>query len=387
MNRPITSRRLAAIAIAGVLALTAAACGDKSDTAVDGGGSGGTGSTSGDCPAPAHEEGDPVKAGFVYVGPINDGGWTQAHDAGRVEAEENLGDAVVTTYKESVAEGSETEQVIRDMVKDGNRIIFATSFGFGEAMAKVAADCPDIKFEHATGITSTENMATYYAASEDTIYLTGIAAGEAVGEGDMVGFVAPVEIPEVIRHVNAFALGVQEVNPTATVKVIYTGDWLAPAEERKAAETLIDAGAKAIASGVDGPSPAEAAKAADLPFVGYDSDQSENLADIWLTASLYHWGGYYTDRIQAVIDGTWETHDYYGGIEDRIIALAPFGDLVDEDTRALIAEREAEIVDGTFWEFDGPLTDTEGEERVAEGESMTLEEILAMEWYVEGVEV
>src|SRR5699024_326067 len=126
--------------------------------------------------------------------------------------------AVETTYKESVAEGPETEQVIRDMVKDGNRIIFATSFGFGEAMAKVAADCPDIRFEHATGIESTENMATYYAASEDTIYLTGMAAGEAIGEGETVGFVAPVEIPEVIRHVNAFALGVREVNPTATVK-------------------------------------------------------------------------------------------------------------------------------------------------------------------------
>lgn len=386
MKRPIPTRwSLGAIALSGILMLSAVACGDAKDTATDG--SGGGSASSGDCPAPEWNEGDPVKAGFVYVGPINDGGWTMAHNAGREKVEEALGDKVETTYKESVAEGPETEQVIRDMVKDGNRIIFATSFGFGEAMAKVAADCPDIKFEHATGIESSENMATYYAASEDTIYLTGMAAGRAIEEGEMVGFVAPVEIPEVIRHVNAFALGVQEVNPTATVKLIYTGDWLAPAEERKAAETLIDSGAKAIASGVDGPSPAEAAKEAGLPFVGYDSDQSENLADIWLTASIYHWGGYYTDRIQAVIDGTWETHDYYGGLEDDIIDLAPFGDLVDEDTRSLIAEREAELLDGSFWEFDGPLTDTDGEERVAEGEKMTLAEILAMEWYVEGIDV
>lgn len=384
MYRPTSRRRtFGAIALAGALALSTAACGSKSDTAAKTPKSGGSGA----CPAPEHKAGDPVKAGFVYVGPINDGGWTTAHNKAREEAQKSLGDKVITTYKENVPEGSETEQVIRNMVRDGNQIIFATSFGFGDAMAAVAKDCPQIKFEHATGITTADNLATYFASSEDTIYLTGISAGKAIDDGATVGFVAPVEIPEVIRHVNAFALGVRSVNPTAKVKVIYTGDWFAPTEERKAAETLIKDGAQAIASGVDGPAAGQAAMAKKLPFIGYDSDQSKNLSDVWLTASLYHWGGYYTERIQAVIDGTWKTHAYYGGLNDDIIGLAPFGDLVDKDTRDLIAEKEAALRDGSFYEFTGPLTSNKGEEKVAAGKKMTLEEILTMEWYVEGIEV
>lgn len=369
------STKLLSFALVALFALGLAACGgDDDETGTsDGGGS-------------TEETSDVVKAAWIYVGPINDGGWSQAHNAGREFVEEELGDAVETTYKETVPEGPEATQVMEDLIKDGNQIIFATSFGYGEAIAELAPKYPDVKFEHATGIDTGDNIATYFGASEDTIYLTGIAAGSAIPEGGTVGFVAPFPIPEVIRHINAFQIGVKTNNPTATTKVVWTNTWFDPEVERQAADSLIADGVDAIASGQDSPASGEAASEAGLPFVGYDSDQSENLADVWLTASLYNWGPYYTERIQAVADGTWETGAYYGGIADGFVSLAPFGELVSADVQAQIEEQQQAIVDETFYPLTGPLVDQSGEERVADGVKMTLEEILTMDWFIEGVE-
>jgi len=367
-------RRLLSLLLVSVLAVAAAACGGDDDESTGGGGGSGDG---GD---------DVTKAAWIYVGPINDGGWTQAHDAGRKVVDEELGDAVETTYKESIPEGPEAEQVVRDLIAEGNEIIFATSFGYGDVLAEMAEEFPDVRFEHATGVATGDNLATYFGASEDTIYLTGLAAGAAIPDGGTVGFVAPFPIPEVIRHINAFQVGVSEVNPEATTKVVWTNTWFDPEVERQAADSLIADGVDAIASGQDSPASGEAASESDLPFVGYDSDQSENLGEIWLTASLYNWGSYYTERVQAVADDSWETGAYYGGIEDGLVSLAPFGPQVTDETKALIEQRQQEIVDGEFYEFDGPLVDQEGEERVPEGESMALEDILAMDWFIEGVE-
>lgn len=379
MRRPSLARssRLL-LALLALFALLAAACGDDDSDA--GGDTGGT-TTGGDDGGSGDE---PIKAAWVYVGPINDGGWTQAHNEGREYVEEQLGDAVETTYKESVPEGPEAVQVIEDLIKDGNKIIFATSFGFGDAMAELAEKYPDVYFEHATGVATGENLATYFGASEDTIYLTGIAAGAASESGE-IGFVAPFPIPEVIRHINAFLIGAREVNPDATVQVVWTNTWFDPTTERQAAESLVQAGVDVIASGQDSPATGEAAQAAGLPFVGYDSDQSENFPEIWLTASLYNWGPYYLERVQAAADGSWETGEYYGGIADGFVSLAPFGDLVDDETRALIEQRMAELESGDFYELTGPLTDQDGELRVEDGVRMTLEEILVMDWFVEGV--
>jgi len=369
-------RWLLPFAVLSLFALLAAGCGDDDDPSSDGG-SGDGGSSSEDV----------VKAGFVFIGPINDGGWTQAHEAGRAEAAEALGEDAELTYKESIPEGPEAKQAMEDMIADGTDIIFANSFGYGDAMLELAAEHPDVKFEHATGLTTgdLENVATYFGASEDTIYLTGLAAGAAIPEGGTVGFVAPFPIAEVIRHINAFQVGVAEANPTATTKVVWTNTWFDPEVERQAADSLIADGVDAIASGQDSPASGEAANEAGLPFVGYDSDQSENLADVWLTASLYHWGPYYTERIQAVIDDTWETGEYYGGIEDGFVSLAPFGDQVSDETQATIEEQQAAIVDGSFEVFAGPIEDQDGEVKIPEGETATLPELLSMDWFVMGV--
>jgi basic membrane lipoprotein Med (substrate-binding protein (PBP1-ABC) superfamily) len=205
------------------VALVAAACGDDGDDASSGD-DGGGGS-------------EVTKAAWIYVGPINDGGWTTAHNAGREYVQEQLGEDVVeTTYKENVPEGPETLQVIEDLIKDGNDIIFATSFGFGDAMKEAAAKHPDVKFEWATGPEPdvTDNLAVYFGAGEDSIYLSGMAAGAATKNGT-IGFVAPFPIPEVIRHINAYALGAQKVNPDAKVKVVWINSWFAPDKERQAA--------------------------------------------------------------------------------------------------------------------------------------------------------
>jgi basic membrane protein A len=353
-------------------ALVAAACGgdDSSSSSSDDGG----GTTA-----------EAIKAAWIYVGPVNDGGWTQAHNEGREYVEDQLGDAVETTFKENVPEGPEATQVIEDLIADGNKIIFATSFGFGDALAQLAEAHPDVYFEHATGVTTTDNLATYFGAAEDTIYLTGLAAG-AASESGKIGFVAPFPIPEVIRHVNAFTVGVREANPDATVKVVWTNTWFDPTKERQAAESLVQAGVDVLASGQDSPATGEAAKAAGLPFVGYDSDQSQNFPDNWLTASLYNWGPYYTERVQAAADGSWKAGSYYGGVGDDFVSLAPFGSLVKAETRSLIEQRLDELKSGAFYEFNGPIKDQDGKERVAAGSKLSQADILSIDWFVEGVD-
>ncbi|MGB8860368.1 MAG: BMP family ABC transporter substrate-binding protein [Ilumatobacteraceae bacterium] len=356
--------------------LLAAACGDdaKDSSNSTAGSTGSAGSA------------DAVKAAWIYVGPTNDGGWTTAHDNGRKAVEAALGDKVITTFKENVPEGPEVAQAIDDLVKDGNKIIFATSFGFGDAMLAAAAKYPEVKFEHATGIPNdVPNFSTYFGAGEQSLYLAGMAAG-TVTTSNVIGFVAPFPIPEVVRHIDAYALGVRSVNPDATVKVVWINSWFDPAKERQAAESLIADGADVIASGGDSPAPGDAAKAAGVAWTGYDSDQSANYPEVWLTAAIYDWGPYYTKEVQGVIDGTWAKGDYYGSIADGFTTIAPYGSRVDAATQALIEAKKAEIAAGTFDIFAGPIKDQSGTEKVAAGASLPFGDQMSIQWFVEGVE-
>ena len=326
----------------------------------------------------------PFKAAFIYVGPHNDGGWSQAHDQGRVYAQKALGSKVVTTYKENVPEGPQVAQVIDSLVSDGNKIIFATSYGFQTAMAAAAKKYPDVKFEMATGTAQSSNMAEYFGAGEDAIYLSGIAAGAATKSGT-VGYVAPFAIPEVIRHANAFALGVQLGHPGAKVKVVWTNSWFAPDKEKKAAESLHAAGADVIGQNVDSPSAGQYAESAGIPWVGYDSNAMKFAPKQWLTAATYNWGLYYAKRIKAAMDGTWKTGFYYGSLKDGLIQLAPFGPSVAAKTKALIASKLAALKSGSFYEFAGPLYDQSGKLRLAGGKKLTVPQLYAMNWLVKGV--
>src|SRR5256886_5040296 len=230
--------------------------------------------------------------------------------------EQQLGTAVKTTFKENVPEGPQVEQVVEDLVRDGNKIIFATSFGFQDAMANEAAKHPDVYFEQATGFMLDKNLAEFFGAAEDADYLTGMAAGAASKSGK-IGFVAPFPIPEVIREINAFALGAQATHPGATVQVIWTTTWFDPAKEKAAAESLISNGVDVLGQGQDSPATGEAAKAHNLKWSGYDSDQQSFAPEQWLTGTVYHWGPDELTRIKAAMDGSWKTRSYYGSLKDH----------------------------------------------------------------------
>jgi basic membrane protein A and related proteins len=326
----------------------------------------------------------PYKVAFIYVGPHNDGGWSQAHEQGRLYVQKALGSKVQTTYKENVPEGPQVAQVIDSLVHDGNKIIFATSFGYQNYVAAAAKKYPDVYFEMSTGTTQLKNMAEYYGAGEDAIYLSGIAAGMATKNGD-VGYVAAFPIPEVIRHTNAFALGVQAAHPGAKVHVVFTNSWYAPAAEKKAAESLHAAGADVIGQNVDSPATGQYDKTVDIPWVGYDSDSSKFAPKQWLTGAVYNWGPYYLKEVKAAMAGTWKTHFYYGSLKDGFTKLAPYGPLVAASTKATIAAKEKAIEGGSFYEFAGPLYDQSGKLRVPKGQRLNVTQLYAMDWFVKGV--
>jgi basic membrane protein A and related proteins len=326
----------------------------------------------------------PFKAAWIYVGPHNDGGWSQAHDAGRLYVQKALGSKIQTTFKENVPEGPQVQQVIESLIRDGNKIIFGTSFGFQDAMALEAAKHPDVYFEMATGTKQSKNMAEYFGAAEDAIYLSGMAAGAATKSGT-IGYVVPFAIPEVIRHANAFALGAQTTHPGVKVKLIWTNSWFAPDKEKKAAESLHSAGADVIGQNVDSPAAGQYAQSAKIPWVGYDSDAQKFAPNSWLTAAVYNWGPYYLSRVKAAMNGTWKTGFYYGNLKDHFVSIAPYGPKVNAGTKAAIAKRRAQLISGAFYEFKGPLYDQSGKLRVPAGKSLTIPDLYAMSWLVKGV--
>ena len=331
----------------------------------------------------AKPEQDVFKAAWIYVGPHLDGGWSQAHDAGRLKVQKALGSKVVTTYKENVPEGPQVGQVIESLIRDGNKMIFATSFGFQTAMVAAAKKHPDVYFEMATGTATSKNLAEYFGASEDAIYLSGMAAGAATKKGT-IGYVVPFAIPEVIRHANAFVLGAQVTRPNAKVRLVWTNSWFDPKKERQAAESLVSAGSDVIGQNVDSPSAGQYAESKKIPWVGYNSDGRKFAPTSWLTAALYDWGVYYVPRVKAAMNGTWKTGFYYGTMKDGFIKLAPFGKRVSAKTRAAINAKKRAIIKGTFHEFTGPLYDQQGKLRVPKGKKMTIKELYAMNWLVKG---
>jgi len=326
----------------------------------------------------------PIKAAWIYVGPHNDGGWSQAHDQGRLYVQKALGAKVQTTFKENVPEGPQVAQVIESLIRDGNKIIFATSFGFQPAMIAEAKKHPDVYFEMATGTAQSKNMTEYFGAAEDAIYLSGMAAGAATKKG-VIGYVVPFAIPEVIRHANAFALGAQTTHPGVKVRLIWTNSWFAPDKEKKAAESLKAAGADVIGQNVDSPAAGQYAQSVGLPWVGYDSDAKKFAPTSWLTAAVYNWGPYYLSRVKAAMSGTWKPGFYYGNLKDGFVGLAPYGPKVAAATKAAIAKKKADLISGKFYEFKGPLYDQGGKLKVPAGKSLTVNELYAMNWLVKGV--
>ena len=333
---------------------------------------------------PVEETGLPVKAAFVYIGPPGDLGWTYEHDRGRLILEDQLGDAVETTYIEDVPEGPDATRVIRQYAQEGWDVIFTTSFGYMEPTHEVAEEFPDVLFEHCSGYMTRDNMATYFGRIYQPRYLSGIVAGEMT-DSNVIGYVAAFPIPEVIRGINAFTLGALSVNSDAEVRVVWTNTWYDPVVEREAAEALLDEGADIIAQHQDTTEPQKAAAERDALSIGYDSDMAAFVGDTVLTSPQWDWGTYYVDTVQEIIDGTWKSHQFWGGLESGVVKLADMSPLVPEDVIEQV-DAERERITGTDWDvFCGPINDQDGNEAVADGECLSDEDMLNMGWFVEGV--
>ena len=322
------------------------------------------------------------KVAWIYVGPHDDHGWSQAHDAGRLYVQKMLGSKVQTTFKENIAVGPQLQQTVAGLVQQGYKMIFGTSYGFFDK--KLAAKYPNVLFEQATGTDTAKNLAEYFGAAEDTVFLSGMAAGAATKNGT-IGLVVAFPIPEVIRHANAFALGAQLTHPGAKVKLVWTNNWFDPTKEKKAAQSLHTAGADVLGQNVDSPATGQFAESVGIPWVGYDSNAETFAPKSWLTASVYNWGLYYLRRVKAAMAGTWKTGFYYGSIKDGFTKLAPYGPSVSAATKAAIAKKMQQIENGSFYEFAGPLYDQSGKLRVPKGKRMSVNDLYGMSWLVKGV--
>lgn len=331
---------------------------------------------------PADNNEETTTVGFIYVGPIGDGGWTYAHDQGRLFLEEELG--VNTIYKESVPETQEVENEIRNMIDQGATVIFATSFGYMDYMLKVAEEFPEIKFFHCSGYKSSENMANYFGRMYETRYLSGIVAGMKT-ETNKIGYVAAFPIPEVIRGINAFTLGAQSVNPDVEVEVVWTSTWYDPASEKEAAVALLDGGADIIAQHQDTAGPQQAAEEKGAFSIGYNTDMKDMAPGAYMTAPIWNWGPYYVEQVKNVMEGTFTTHAYWGGLDSDTVQLAALTELAPEGSQAKVDEATKSILDGSLVIFEGPITNQAGEEAVAAGESMDDGAMLGMDWFVKGV--
>ena len=324
-----------------------------------------------------------LKVAFVYVGPVGDLGWSYAHDQGRQKLDDDL-DYVETAYSENVPEGPDAERVIRDYAEEGYDVIFATSFGYMDSVMAVAEEYPDVLFEHCTGYKTAENVSIYDGRGYEGWYLAGITAGRMT-ESNVLGYVAPYPIPEVVRNLNAFALGARSVNPEVELHPVWIMDWFNPPAEREATQALLDTGADVIARESDSTEPDKLAQENGAYAIGYNAISQEVAPDAVLTAPIWDWGVYYKDTVEKAHKDEWETRAYWGHIADGIMDLAPFGDMVPQDVQDEVNAAKEQIISGELHPFTGPIKDKDGELRVEEGETMSDEELLSFDWLVEGV--
>jgi len=337
-------------------------------------------------PAPAPKA-EPLKIAFAYVGPVGDGGWTFAHDNARKAIEKTYGDKIVTTYVEKVPEGADAERVFRDMVGQGNKLIFGTTFGYMEPMLKVAADAKDVKFEHATGYKSADNLRSYDSRTYEGAYMAGVIAG-GMTKSNTLGVVGSIPIPEVIRNINSFTLGAQSVNPKVKTKVVWVNDWFNPPKETEAATSLMNGGADVLFQNTDSSAVLQAAEKAGKHAFGWDSDMTAYGPKAHLASSVINWTPYYTKAVKDVLEGTWKTSPtkIWWGVKEGAIDLVSISDQVPAELKAKAEAAKAGLKDGSLVIWKGPITNNAGKEVLAKDKVADDEFLGGINFYVKGVE-
>ena len=362
-------------ALTAVAAATLAGCGKKDEPP--------------SAPAPAAQapaaQMAPLKIAFAYVGPVGDGGWSYAHDNARKAIEKEFGNKIETTYVESVPESADAERVLRDFVGQGNKLIFGTTFGYMESMVKVAADHPDVKFEHATGYKTAPNLGTYDSRTYEGAYLAGVIAG-AMTKTNTLGVVGSVPIPEVVRNINSFTLGALSVNPKIKTKVVWVNEWFSPPKETEAATSLINGGADVLFQNTDSPAVLKTAQEKGARAFGWDSDMTAYGPKAHLGSAIINWTPYYTKVVKDVLDGTWSSGQAWWGVKEGAIDMVSIAEDVPAETKAKVEEVKSGLKNGSFAIWKGPLMDNQGKEVLAKEVVADDKFLGGVNFYVQGVE-
>ena len=367
--------KVAALSVAAVALAAITGCGKKEEPAP----------APAPAAAPAPAKADPLKIAFAYVGPVGDGGWTFAHDNARKALEKEFGDKIVTTFVEKVPESADAERVIRDLVGQGNKLVFGTTFGYMEPMLKVAADHKEVKFEHATGYKTAENMRTYDSRTYEGAYMAGVIAG-AMTKSNTLGVVASVPIPEVVRNINSFTLGAQSVNPKATTKVVWVNEWFNPPKETEAATALISGGADVLFQNTDSAAVLKTAQDKGKRAFGWDSDMTAYGPQAHLGSAIINWAPYYIKATKDALEGSWSTGQAWWGVKEGAIDMVSIAEDVPAETKAKVDEVKKGLKDGSFSIWKGPIVDNTGKEVLAAGTVADDQFLSGVKFYVKGVE-
>jgi basic membrane protein A len=396
MNTFRTSKgpRSAVLSIVTLLTMAlVTACGGSSSSSSSSGGSSAVASTpaieaaseAASASTDTAASGDPLKVAFVYLASIDPAeSWNEAHHTAQLQMEEALGDKVDVTVVEGVPEGPASLKTFEDLARQGYDVILGTTFGYMDQMLEVAGKYPDAVFLNAAGYKTADNMGNYYGAEEQARYLSGMIAGGMSKTGKL-GYVAAFPIPLVLRGINAFTLGAQKVNPDATTTVVWTSSWFDPNGEKQAAAALLQTGIDVISNETDSPGTGQAAEDAGAYWLGSYSDQSSFAPTAYLGSQCWDFSDYYTEQVQAVIDGTWKSEAYWGTLGNGMVKFCGPSDKVPAELAATVATTGSEIADGSYDIWAGPIFDQAGKEIVAEGAAVSADEQAAMNWFVKGV--
>ena len=335
--------------------------------------------------APAAAATEPLKIAFAYVGPVGDGGYTFAHDQGRLALEKEFGDKIKTSYVESVPEGADAERVLRDMAANGNKLVFGTTFGYMEPIQKIAPDFPDVKFEHATGYKTAANVSTYDSRTYEGAYLAGIIAG-SMTKSNVLGVVGSVPIPEVLRNINSFTLGAQSMNPKIKTKVVWVNEWFSPPKETEAATSLINGGADILFQNTDSPAVLKTAEEKGKRAFGWDSDMTAYGPKAHLGSSIINWAPYYIDSTRSALGGKWSSRQTWWGVKEGVIDIVSLADDIPADLKAKVEDVKKGLKEGTFTIWKGPITGQDGKELIAADKVADDGFLKGINFYVKGVE-
>jgi simple sugar transport system substrate-binding protein len=355
-----------------VAAAALVACGKKEDAAPS-------------APASPVVKAEPLKVAFAYVGPVGDGGWTFAHDNARKAIEKEFGDKIVTSFVEKVPESADAERVFRDMASQGNKLIFGTTFGYMDPMLKVAADHKDIKFEHATGYKTADNMRTYDSRTYEGAYMAGVIAGKMT-KTNTLGVVASIPIPEVIRNINTFTMGAQSVNPKVKTKVVWVNEWFNPPKETEAATALINGGADVLMQNTDSPAVLQTAEKLGKRAFGWDSDMTAYGPKAHLGSAVINWTPYYIKAVGEALEGKWATGQSWWGVKEGAIDMVSLAADVPKDVKKKVEDIKAGLKDGSFIIWKGPIMGSDGKEVLAKDAVADDKFLGGIKFYVKGVE-